>query len=65
MFKINIKTNDSWVWHTMISNTQIQPLGMEKYQPLTFDMGKDKDTERYRVGLNSLFLPYSSLFQYS
>ena len=35
----------------------------EKYQPQTFDMTKDKITGRYRLGLNSIFLPDSSPFQ--
>ena len=34
----------------------------EKYQPLTSDMTKDKNTGRYRLGLNSMFVPDSSLF---
>ena len=34
----------------------------EKYQPLTFDMTKDKYTGRYRLGLNSIFVPDSSPF---
>ena len=34
----------------------------EKYQPLTIDMTKDKYTGRYRLGLNSLFVPNSSPF---
>ena len=34
----------------------------EKYQPLTFDMTKDKYTGLYRLGLNSIFVPDSSLF---
>ena len=29
----------------------------EKYQPLTIDMTKDKFTGRYRLGLNSIFVP--------
>ena len=32
----------------------------ENYQPLTVDMSKDKYTGRYRLGLNSLFVPNSS-----
>ena len=32
------------------------------YQPLTIDMGKDKYTGRYRLGLNSIFVPASSPF---
>ena len=32
------------------------------YQPLTFVMTKDKYTGRYRLGLNSIFVPYSSPF---
>ena len=36
----------------------------EKYQPLTIDMTKDKYTGRYRLGLNSLFIPDSSSFLY-
>ena len=35
----------------------------EKYQPLTIDMTQDKYTGRYRLGLNSIFVPDSSLFQ--
>ena len=34
----------------------------EKYQPLTIDMTKDKYTGRYRVGLNSMFVPNTSRF---
>ena len=34
----------------------------EKYQPLTIDMTKGKYTGRYRLGLNSLFVPDSSPF---
>ena len=32
------------------------------YQPLTIDMTKDKYTGRFRLGLNSIFVPDSSLF---
>ena len=35
----------------------------ENYQPLTIDMTKDKYTGRYRLGLNSIFVPNSSPFQ--
>ena len=34
----------------------------EKYQPLTFDLSKDKYFGRYRLGLSSLFVPDSSPF---
>ena len=34
----------------------------EKYQPLTIDMTKDRYTGRYRLGLNSIFVPDSSPF---
>ena len=34
----------------------------EKCQPLTIDMTKDKYTGRYRLGLNSIFVPDSSPF---
>ena len=34
----------------------------EKYQPRTIDMTKDKHTGRYRLGLNSIFVPDSSPF---
>ena len=34
----------------------------KKYQPLTIDLTKDKNTGRYRLGLNSLFIPESSPF---
>ena len=34
----------------------------EKYQPLTIDMTKDNYTGRYRLGLNSIFVPDSSPF---
>ena len=34
----------------------------EKYQPLTSDMTKDKYTGRYRLGLNSIFVPDSNPF---
>ena len=32
----------------------------KKYQPLTIDMTKNKYTGRYRLGLNSIFVPHSS-----
>ena len=34
----------------------------EKYQPLTIDITKDKYQGRYRLGLNSIFIPDSSPF---
>ena len=34
----------------------------KNYQPLTIDMTKDKNTGRYRVGLNSIFVPDTTLF---
>ena len=34
----------------------------EKYQPLTIDMTKDKNQGRYRLGLNSIFVPNTSPF---
>ena len=34
----------------------------ENYQPLTFDMTRDKYTGRYRLGLYSVFVPDSSPF---
>ena len=34
----------------------------EKYQPLTIDMTKDKFCGRYRLRLNSIFVPNSSPF---
>ena len=34
----------------------------ENYQPLTIDMTKDKYHGRYRLGLNSLFVPNSNPF---
>ena len=34
----------------------------EKYQLLTIDMTKDKYTGRYRLGLNSIFVPKTSPF---
>ena len=34
----------------------------EKHQPLTIDMTKDKYTGRYKLGLNSTFVPNSSSF---
>ena len=34
----------------------------ENYQTLTIDMTKDKNTGRYRLGLNSIFIPDSSPF---
>ena len=35
---------------------------VEEYQPLTIDMTKDKYTGRYRLGLNSLLVPFSPPF---
>ena len=35
---------------------------MTKYQPLTIDMTKDRYQVRYRLGLNSVFIPDSSPF---
>ena len=34
----------------------------DKNQPLTIDMTKDKYTARYRLGLNSLFVPDTTPF---
>ena len=34
----------------------------KNYQPLTIDMTKDKYCGRYRLGLNSIFVPNSSPF---
>ena len=34
----------------------------EKYRPLTIDMTKDRYTGRYRLGLNSIFVPDSAPF---
>ena len=34
----------------------------EKYQTLTIDKTKDKSTDSYRLGLDSLFVPHSSPF---
>ena len=34
----------------------------KNYQPLTIDMTKDKFTGRYRLGLNSIFIPNSNPF---
>ena len=34
----------------------------QKYQPLTVDLTKDKYTGRYRLGLNSIFVPDTSPF---
>ena len=35
---------------------------IEKYQPLTIDMSKDKHQGRYRLGLNSIFIPDTNPF---
>ena len=35
----------------------------KNYQPLTIDMTKDKYTGRYRLGLNSIFVPKFFPFQ--
>ena len=35
---------------------------VEKYQPFTIDMTKDKYIGRYRLGLNSIIVPNSSPF---
>ena len=34
----------------------------KNYQPITIDMTKDKYTGRYRLGLNSIFVPDGSPF---
>ena len=34
----------------------------KNYQPLTIDMTKDKFTDSYRLGFNSIFVPDSSAF---
>ena len=34
----------------------------KNYQTLTIDMTKDKYTGRYRLGLNSIFVPHSNPF---
>ena len=33
----------------------------EQYQPLTIDMTEDKDKGRYRLKLNSIFIPDTTL----
>ena len=35
----------------------------EKYQPLSIDKTKDRYQGRYRLGLNSIFVPDSSVFE--
>ena len=35
----------------------------EKYQTLTIDMTKDRYQGRYRLGLNSIFVPHTTLFE--
>ena len=35
---------------------------IEKYQPLTIDMTEDRYEGRYRLGINSKFVPDSSPF---
>ena len=35
----------------------------KNYQPPTIDMSKDKYTGRYRLGVNSIFVPDSSVFE--
>ena len=37
----------------------------EKYQPVTFDMTKDKYTDRYRILLYSILVPDSSPFHFN
>ena len=32
----------------------------EKYQPFSIDMTKDENIGKYRLGLNSIFVPHSS-----
>ena len=39
------------------------PCWNEKYQPLYIDLTKEKYTRRYRLGLNSIFIPDSSPFR--
>ena len=34
----------------------------KNYQPLTIDMTKNKYTGRYRLGLNNIFVPDTTLF---
>ena len=34
----------------------------KKYQPFTIDMTKDKNKDSFRLSLNSIFIPDSSLF---
>ena len=36
----------------------------KNYQPLTIDVTKDKYTGRYRLGLNSIFVPDTTPFYY-
>ena len=33
-----------------------------KFQPLTIDMSKDKEVEKYKLGLDSIFVPKSDPF---
>ena len=35
----------------------------EKYRPVTIDITKDKYTGRYRLGINSIFVPNTTPFK--
>ena len=62
MFKIFIKMKHQWMTLNEFKYLT-STCWNEKYQPLTIDMTKDKHTGRYRWGLNSIFVPHSSVFE--
>ena len=62
MFKIYTKIKLAWTWHIPKFKLLTSICWNEKYQPLTIDMTKDKYTGRYRLGLNSIFVPKTSPF---
>ena len=60
---LNIHQDKSFLDITLNEfNFLISTCWNEKYQPLTIDMTEDKYTGRYRLRLNSLFIPDSFLF---
>ena len=60
---INLYTDKASMDMTLIEfKFLISTCWNKNYQPLTIDMTKDKYTGRYRLGLNSIFVPKSSPF---
>ena len=61
IFKISTETKPVWIRHLLNLNFYRQAVGMKDIFPSKL-MTKNKYTGRYRLGLNSLFLPHTNPF---